>query len=284
MKALIAYNGYNTGLGNRIRVVLGALSLAELENRRFAYVWPRGTLFESRFSDLWDFREGTVVSRAVSRVLARRWPYVDHTLTWLDDDARRRRLWQIQTGSPIGLPPEAAPWTERFRALRPVPEIADRVTALFDRELRGRPYIGVMIRAHTKAHARTLEQSPVEWYAKRMTEIRADHPDVPFYVSCDVPEVQDAVCDEVGNCVAQRDKGSFNSAAALRSSVVDLYLLGCAGYLVGPHFSSFVHLAENLAEDRIALETSVTGPGDVAGFTRLGLAVDPLRPAVRRLA
>ena len=33
-KYLIAYNGYDAGLGNRVRVVLASKSLADLENRR----------------------------------------------------------------------------------------------------------------------------------------------------------------------------------------------------------------------------------------------------------
>ncbi|WP_199220428.1 hypothetical protein [Homoserinimonas hongtaonis] len=277
---LIAYNGYDSGLGNRVRVVLGAQSLAELEDRAFAYVWPTGRLFGPRFDQLWDFT-APVVSRAVSRGLARVFPYGDETLDWITDESRRRLLWQIRTGSPIALPAAARPWQERFRALRPTAEIADRVEQLFDERLRGVPYAGVMIRAHSVSHARTLAASPVEWFLAKLTEVRRHNPGVIFYISCDRPDVQEAVMAEIPGCVAQADKGDYNTTAGVISSIVDLYLLAASGYLIGPHFSSFVHLAEHLAGDRLTFETAVDRRSGPIDLDAAGLALDPLRPAQR---
>lgn len=277
---LIAYNGYDSGLGNRVRVVLGAQSLARLEGRAFAYVWPTGKLFGPRFSQLWDFH-APVVPRAVSRGLAPLFPYVDETLEWLDDARRREPLWQIRTGSPLRLPPEAEPWQQRFRALRPADAIAERVERLFDERLRGRPYVGVMIRAHAVSHARTREASPVEWFLERLTELRRADAETTFYLSCDRPDVQEAVMQAVPGCVAQSDKGGYNSSDGVISSIVDLYLLAASGYLIGPHFSSFVHLAEHLAGDRLTFETSLDGRSGPVDHRAAGLAIDPLRPALR---
>ncbi|WP_403022536.1 hypothetical protein [Salinibacterium sp. GXW1014] len=277
---IIAYNGYDSGLGNRVRVVLGAQSLAELEGRAFAYVWPTGRLFGPSFSQLWDFR-APVVSRAVSRALAKVFPYVDEKLDWLGDAKRREWLWQIRTGSPLQLPPEASPWQERFRGLRPAAPIAERVERLFDERLRGRHYVGVMIRAHQVSHAKTLQASPVEWFLGRMQEIRSADPEVTFYLSCDRPDVQAHVMQTIPGCVAQSDKGPYNSVEGVMSSIVDLYLLAASGYLIGPHFSSFVHLAEHLAADRLTFETAVDGLSGPIDHRAPGLATDPLRPALR---
>ncbi|GAA2726824.1 hypothetical protein [Cellulomonas aerilata] len=279
-RSLIAYNGYDSGLGNRVRVVLGAKSLAELEGRRFAYVWPTGKLFGPRFSDLWHYR-GLTVPRAVSRALAYRYPYVDESLTWLDDRKRTETLWQIRTGSPLRLPPEARPWQDELRALTPVPEVAGAVTRFYDENLRGEPYIGVMIRAHAVSHARTREASPVEWYLRRMAEIVERDPGTRFFLSCDVPEVQRRVMDAFPTCVAQQGKGGYNSVAGVRSALVDLYLLACSGYILGPYFSSFVHLAEHLAGDRLTFETSVVESPGTIDAAAAGLAADPLRPFER---
>ena len=279
-KSLIAYNGYDSGLGNRVRVVLGAKSLADLEHREFFFVWPIGPLFGPRMSDLWHF-SGTTVTRAVSRVLARRWAYVDEKLEWLTDRKRREHLWQIRTGSPLQLPAEARSWTDEFRALVPVSDIANTVTSIFDDHYRGVPYVGVMIRAHQVSHAKTIEASPVQWFVDRMLELRASAPDVPFFISCDVPEVQERVMKTIPGCFAQSDKGPYNSVQAVRASVVDLYLLASAGYLLGPHFSSFIHLAEYLAGDILTMETAVAGLSGAVDFTSAGLVEDPLRPAVR---
>lgn len=283
-RSLIAYNGYDSGLGNRVRVVLGCKSLAALEDRDFFYVWPTGSLFGPRFSDLWQVT-GKTVSRTTSRLLARLYPYQNETLAWLGDDARRQRLWQIRTGSPIQLPPEAAPWQDEFRALQPVQQITDRVNEIYDRELRGAPYVGVMIRAHSVSHLKTLRTSPVDWFVERMASIRAADPEVRFFISCDVPEVQERVMAQIPGCVGQTDKGPYNSTAAVRASVVDLYLLASSGYLLGPHFSSFIHLAEHLAGDSLTLETPVTAMGDAAaGYREHGTVSDPTRPFLRDLA
>jgi hypothetical protein len=279
-RSLVAYNGYDAGLGNRVRVVLGAKSLAELEGRAFYYVWPTGRLFGPAFSDLWSF-SAPQVSRTTSRILARFYPYVDESLTWLTDERRQDRLWQIRTGSPIRLPAEARSWEDELRSLELVDDIARTVTTFFDRELRGVPYVGVMIRAHVVSHQRTKDASPVDWFVARMQAIAHEHPGVRFFVSCDVPEVQQQVFAAVPGCVGLVKTGRYNSTDGLREAVADLYLLACADYLIGPHFSSFVHLAEYLAGGVLTFETSVNDPGVGVDLRAHGLAPDPLKPFVR---
>ena len=277
---LIAYNGYDSGLGNRIRVVLGCRSLAELEGRDFRYVWPTGKLFGPTLPELWHVT-GPTVSRATSRLLARFYPYVDETLDWLDAHKREELVWQIRTGSPIQLPPGAGPWQEEFRSMQPVDEIARPIRAVFDSELRGRPYVGVNVRAHAVSHQATRDTSPVDWFIRRMSELRSEDADVRFFVSCDVPEAQDRILAAVPGCVAQTGKGEYNSTAAVRAAIVDLYLLAASGYLLGPHFSSFVHLAEHLAGDRLTLETPVTGAPAQPEYAAHGVVDDPVRPSLR---
>ncbi len=276
-KYLVAYNGYDSGLGNRVRVVLGAKSLAQLEHRELYFVWPTGKLFGPKFSDLWEF-SGRTIPRAISRGLARVFPYVDETLDWLDDAKRRERVWQIRTGSPLNLPPAALPWQDEFRRLLPVDEIAQKVTSIFDRSLKDAPYVGVMIRAHSVSHSKTRETSPVDWFVRRMRQIRQAAPDVRFFVSCDVEEVQSSVMEAVGGCVAQFDKGGYNTVEGVRSAVADLYLLASSGYILGPHWSSFVHLAEYLSDGKVQMETAAqTVTGRVDYFSS-GRVADPLRP------
>lgn len=279
-RALIAYNGYDSGLGNRVRVVLGAKALAELENRRLFYVWPTGTLFGPRFTDLWNFR-GHTIPRSVSRAFAPIYPYHDEKLDWINDRERRRPLWQIRTGSPLQLPPEAGSWQEEFRGLVPVDAIAARVHKMHANTLGDQPYVGVMIRAHAVSHRRTVEASPVEWYVRRMRELQEVEPSTRFFLSCDVEEVQREVMRQIPNCTAQFDKGGYNSLEGVRSSIVDLYLLACSGYLLGPHFSSFVHLAEHLAGDQLTFETSMGRHGEPIDFRAQGVVTDPLVPALR---
>lgn len=277
-KYLVAYNGMGTGLGNRVRVVLSAQILAEREQRRLLYVWPTGRDFGPTFTELFDFEGGRAVSRATSRVLAKRYPYRDATLSWLDDDRRAERLWQIRTGGALDLPHGWPTWGDRLRQLHPVAEVADRIERLYSAELAGAPYVGVMIRAHEVSHPETKQASPVDWFVERMASLRQERPDIRFFVCCDVPEVQDEVMKTIGGCVAQRDKGGYNTTQGVRSSLVDLYLLACSQRLVAPHFSSFIHMAQHLAGDVVPIETSRTNGLQGGGGEELASAVDPLRP------
>ena len=280
-KSLIAYNGYDSGLGNRVRVVLGAKSLAELEGREFYFVWPTGSLFGPKMSDLWRF-SGRTVSRSASRLLARRYPYVDEKLDWLTPEMRRQKVWQIRTGSPLQLPPGARSWQDEFRSLEPAAEIGATVRRLFDDQLSSAPYVGVMIRAHSVSHAKTRAASPVEWFLGRMREIREQQPDIRFFLSCDVAKVQQQVMSEIPGCVGQTDKGGYNSVAGVRAAVSDLYLLASSGYLLGPHWSSFIHLAEYLSGDALTLETAVSPSRQDVDYSSLSRVSDPLRPFLRQ--
>ena len=279
--SLIAYNGYDSGLGNRIRVVLGSKSLAEFENREFYYVWPTGKLFGPKFEDLWDFR-GRTVSRAVSRGLAKLYPYVDESLTWIDDAKRGEREWQIRTGSPLLLPPGARSWEDEFRGLVPERSIAARVEKIFDAELRGAPYVGVMIRAHHVSHAKTREASPISWFVDRMRQVREQEPDAKFFISCDVEAVQREIMQEFPHSCALTDKGGYNSVEGVRSAVCDLYLLASSSYLIGPHWSSFIHLARHLSADAVTMETAVLTGSSLIDVRSAGVVDNPLRPSARQ--
>jgi len=276
-RSLIAVVRPYHGLGNRMRTVLSAQSLAEEEQRHFAYCWPVGSGFGARLDDLWQF-PFPEVSTATTRVLALRYPFRDATTEWRTA-ARGQRVWQIRTSQPVALPPGAIPWPERLRRLPPTQEIAGRIRDFFTEHLAGRPYVGVMIRAHHVSHAQSREHSPVEWFVARMREIRAAAPDVAFFVSCDVPEVQERVAQLLGDTFGQQDKGPYNSGAAVKSAVVDLYLLASSMHLIGPHYSSFPELALHLAGDRLALETSLTPPESAWERRPIAMVADPLRPA-----
>lgn len=277
---VIAFTRPLHGLGNRLRVTLGARSLAEWAGRGFAYTWPTGRNFGASFEEMWTFGERRI-SPASSRLLALRHPYRGAELDWVDG-AQADRVWQIRTAHALHLPAGAMPWGERLRGLAPVPELADRIRAFHTRHLQGRPYIGVMVRAHVVSNTQTLRHSPIEWYIDRMNELRAEYPDVGFFLSSDSVQAQERVQAEVPGTVALTDKGDYNTTRALLSSVVDLYLLAGGAHLIAPHYSSFPEVAQQLAGPGLRLETSMTEPETrlLAGET-LSIASDPLQPSVR---
>ena len=136
------------------------------------------------------------------------------------------------------------------------------------------------MRTHAVSHAKTIESSPVEWFANRMRQIRADHPDVPFFLSCDTPEAQKQLAGEFDGCVFLTDKGGYNTVKGVRSGLVDLYLLASSQHLIGASFSSFVEMAVFLCDGVVPFERP-DQPLDGEFSLSLGLAEDPLRPAQR---
>jgi hypothetical protein len=268
---LVAVTGRYHGLGNRMRVVLGARSLAEYEGRSFAYVWPTGHEFGARLDELWEF-DAPRWSEARSRALAAVSPYRDGSLVWLDDEALREGVWQIRTPHALALPAGAADWTAALRELEPVPEVRERIAALAAAS-DSRPYLGVMIRAHTIAHDATLRESPVEWYLDRIAEIRAARPDLGLYVAADTDAAFERVAERFPDCAGQTGKGPYNSRSALQAAVADLYLLAGSCHILGPHYSSFPELARHLSDDAIALETSTSAPE--TRFEAQGLSSGP---------
>ncbi len=280
-KALLIYTGRKDGLGNRIRALLSAKALAEAEERDLFYVWSTDEFFGPRMDELWRFEAGRPVSRLMSRAVAIAFPFRDTDLTNISDDDRASHLWQIRSGGvEVSTPSGVRDWRTEFRELEPVPEIAGRVHEVFDDHLRGRPYVGVQVRTHTVSHAKTVATSPVEWFAQRMRSIRASHPDVPFFLSCDTEESQERLQAEFSNCVALVDKGGYNTVDGVRSSIADLYLLGSSQHLIGAAYSSFVEMAVFLSDGVVPFERPnrpLEGELDLS----LAYAADPLHPAQR---
>jgi len=269
------------GLGNRVRVVLGARSLARHVGREFAYVWPLGSAFGARFDELWDIRDRRI-SGLSSWLRSFRHPYRNENLSWMTT-AADERVWQIRTAHALRLPDGARPWGEELQTLQPVPTLADRIASFHAANFGAAPYVGVMVRTHPISNAQTLTHSPIEWYLGRMREIRNQRPGVRFFVSADTPEGQDRILNEVPHSFALSDKGDYNSKAALLSSVVDLYLLAGAGHILAPHYSSFPEIAQQLAGPRLRLETSMSGADTILRLEDpLTAVADPLRPFVSR--
>lgn len=276
---VVAVTGRYHGLGNRMRVLLGARALAEYEGRSFAYVWPTGRGFGARLDELWRF-DAPRWPKGLSQALAPIYPYRDASLVWLDDEALRERVWQIRTPHALSLPPGAPDWSAALRELEPVDAIRQRIVGL-SAASGDRPYLGVMIRAHSVAHDATLRESPVEWYLDRIAEIRAERPDLGLYVAADTDAAFERVAERFPDCAGQTNKGPYNSRAALRAAVADLYLLAGSCHMLGPHYSSFPELAQHLAGGAVALETSTSAPSTRFEAQHAITVGTPLRPGLR---
>lgn len=274
---VVAYNARSNGLGNRLRATLGARNLAVARGRRLAVVWPTGPLFQPRFGDLFEGTLGVALPLGVSQALSRVYPFRDEHLRDIDD-AAASRVWQIRTGGVLELPDGVRSWEEDLRELRPVAAIGDTVRRVHE-QFGDAPYLGVQVRTHAVSHDKTREASPVEWFQRRLDEIRTAAPDLRFFFSCDVPGVQDDLVARYPGSLGLTDKGPYNSVSAVQNAVADLYLLASSAYILGPAHSSFVELAVRLANHGIPFENSLKDPGlDLAALSR---APDPLTPSER---
>ncbi|MBM6979700.1 MAG: hypothetical protein I3J03_08290 [Actinomyces succiniciruminis] len=280
-KSLLVYTGRQDGLGNRVRALLSAKVLAEREGRELFYVWGTDRYFGPAMDELWHFDAGHRVPRWASRAASPIHHFYGSGPTAITESMRREHLWQIRSGGqPVTWDDDMRPWTEDFRALTPVAEIAERVNRVFDDSLRGRRYVGVQVRSHTVSHAKTLQSSPVEWFEQRMRAARERFPDVCFYLSCDTAEAQERIRSRFDGCVALSDKGGYNTTEGVRSAIVDLYLLACSQHFIAPAYSSFPEMAVYLADHAMSFERPdqpLTGELSLDA----GLVNDPLKPAIR---
>ncbi|MCW3158740.1 hypothetical protein [Micropruina sonneratiae] len=276
-KRLVVVSRPLHGLGNRVRLVLSGLALAESTGRRFDYYWPVGPNFGARMTDLWEFRPS--LSPLQELVLRVRSPLADpqelasHT---------SRRIWHVRSGSTLPLPEDALDWHRLLAELSLNPTLAQLVRETHAAQFGQRPYVGVMVRAHANAHSLTKQHSPISWYVDRMRELQAQLGDVGFFISADTRQAADRLRAAFPGAYAADKSGSYNSRLALQESVVDLYLLACSTHILGPHHSSFPELAYFLALGQVPLETSV---GESFARVRppvsLSIAPNPVRPRQR---
>ncbi|WP_232084037.1 hypothetical protein [Arthrobacter sp. SO5] len=210
--------------------------------------------FGCRISDLWEYPlEAVPLER--SKEIWEEFPRQTAATDFNAPEWERVNVWHVHSNAALILPPGADSWQQRLCGLKLQPTLASSVEQW--RKKLPVSYVGVQIRAHAElTHQKTLDASPVDWFLERMETIQEAAPDTSFFVSCDVEATQERIFAEIPNCFGLTAKGEYNSAAALRSSIVDLYLLSGSSYLMGPYWSSFVELAWELARRRIPLETS----------------------------
>lgn len=257
-RALIADNILSAGLGNRVRFLLSAQRVAEVEGRAFYWTWPtRAGVFEPHIHDLWHYDVGTELPADDVAAVRSESPALPEDANLYADGMADLDTWHLRSGKQVKARGGQDQWETLLRGLRPVEAITRRVDDLrASTPLGEQPYVGVMVRANDKTHRKTLDASPVEWFTDRMRAILDDSPQTAFFLSCDQPAVQDAVIAEFPSVYALDDKGGYNTTDGVRASIADLYLLAGSNHLLGPYWSSFVTLAWRLSGKVQDLENS----------------------------
>lgn len=267
-----------SGLGNRMRALLGAKELSDRHGWGFSYTWDDHSAgLSAKLDELWrqDFQRASRVSATMWNLPSRAFLGGDQR-TWPAGAERRRRI-SLKTGDYIvDRDGERLDWGKQLRALQPADEVARRIERV-SHDLGSAEFVGVMIRAHEASHPKTKEFSPVSWYERRMQELLEQRPDLRFYISCDVAEVADALVARFPTAVTQQDKGGYNTTTGTQAAVADIYLLAASAGILRPYWSSFTTMSSELAAQAITLEDSQSDlPLDRR--TLVPRAVDLLRP------
>jgi len=227
---------------------LSAHAIAQATGREFSYVWPTGPDdFGAPMADLWQYSARELERIDFSNALS-----VEDDLTALGDRAE----WIIRSAYALRYDGTERSWEDLFRELPLAPD-TESLKQEVASEFGADTYVGIQMRLHPKAHRKTLDRSPLEWYVGRMHKFLQEDPDTRFYVSCDEPEVQATILRAFPTAFAIDDKGGYNSRRALETTVVDLYLLAESERIVAPHFSSLTYLAWVLSGKRQPFEDSV---------------------------
>jgi hypothetical protein len=270
-----------SGLGNRMRALLGARELTERHGWGFSYTWDNhSSALSAELDELWqqDFVRSSRVA-AVMRTLPKREFLSGDQRTWPLGAETKRRI-DVKTGDYItDRSGQRLDWGRRLRTLRPSDEVSRRIDRVSS-DLGPGDFIGVMIRAHEASHPKTKEFSPVRWYEQRMHELLEQRPDLRFYISCDVPEVAAALIAAFPAAVTQADKGGYNTTTGTQAAVADIYLLASAGGILRPYWSSFTTMASELSNQAVMLEDSQSEQ-PLTASDLVARAPDPFRPWVR---
>ncbi|WP_426737849.1 hypothetical protein [Plantibacter sp. 2H11-2] len=267
-----------SGLGNRVRSLLGARELCERHGWGFSYTWDdHSAALSAELDDLWeqDF-ERTSRTAATLRRLPRRDFLSGDQRTWPSGTEERRWI-DLKTGDYIvDRDGERLDWGKQLRALRPSAAVVQRLRSASD-EMGTQEYVGVMIRAHEASHPKTKEFSPVSWYERRMRELLEARPSLRFYLSCDVPEVAEALVARFPSGMTQQDKGGYNTTVGTQAAVADVYMLAASSGILRPFWSSFTTMSSELADRALLLEDSQSDE-TLTTKTLVPRAPDVLRP------
>lgn len=230
-----------SGLGNRMRVLLSHREAARGRGTAFAYVWRIDHRFQARLRSLWVPPRGQVslLSVLVERLVAPAKSII------------------IRTQQPAEALSGRPGWQDRLRELEPSARVTRRVNEISAQlDVGSGTWVGVMIRANAQAHPLTLDASPIAWYLDRMDALLESNSDTQFYVCCDDPRTQEFILQRYPSAHAQLNKGRYNSDRGVVSAVADLFLISRCARVLGPHWSSFLDMAEALAPAGAIFETS----------------------------
>ncbi|WP_288930048.1 galactosyltransferase-related protein [uncultured Maritimibacter sp.] len=267
------------GLGNRLRAMASAATIADATGRELVVVWHPDHHCEARLTDLFDY-DGAVIEDSfiddATRLGAHVYNYME-----IEEGAEKNvpvdLKWSgdIYARSAFVLNCEVANWEAEnafLRAMTPAAHVRDLVAGV-----RAPNDVSVHVRMVGGAKDAHLSyESGEEWNAesqatigfwrkkshfsaflKRVEALRAEGEADRIFVAADSPEAYRAFTDTFGEKVAYLHRDLYDrSPDQLAYALADAILLGRAPRLLGSTWSSFTELALRLAPARPVQEMS----------------------------
>lgn len=267
------------GLGNRLRAVASAMSIAAGTGRELVIIWEPDIHCDCRLSDLLEYDGAVLEERFLSDAADRGcavFNYMPHEPKAQKDapiKAAPRKDIYARTAFVLNSP--HSEWNSdnaNLRSLRPAQAVRDLVDSV------PKSYT---LSAHVRMEAGEGQDNnawdqPVNWrpedhelihewrakshfsrFMNRIDEILGDKPDERLFVAADLPETYAKFAAHYGDRVVYLSRRLYDrSAEQVRYALADALLLSKASRMLGSTWSSFSELAQRLAPERITVEMS----------------------------
>ena len=257
----------NSGLANRMRVIVSGLSFSDKVNHRLTIIWNKDRSLFCSFSDLFEINEKIIVKnksfilktliKAQNSLLIKKaicgLYSIDFTLF---DSNVKEFVWS--TGSNFidykKLPFKIRNYffstchefhfeTAYLKLLSPVKSIQ------FEINKNSARFTGKTIGVHIRRtdHLQSIVESPLHAFVAAMRlELMAD-PEINFYVATDDIKVEMLLINKFpGKIITYKKDYSRATVKGIQDAMVDLYSLANTCKIYGSYFSSFSYMASRI--------------------------------------
>ena len=235
------------GLCNRMRAIVGALSLARKMGKTVKVLWTMDSTLNAHFSELFEDIPCDVIECELDSLKYKmlfHW-YRDIKCSmilddaWISDNARGKKYdtWKdkvegrnlfLQTNLDILLDGDYSIFKAKESVVRKMNNVVcDENT------------IGLHIRRTDNINA--VKYSPTSLFFAKVEEELKENADTKFYLATDDPQEEKAFLDRFGNRIMIYKKHSLdrNTPIAIKDALVDLYNLSHCRKIYGSYWSSF---------------------------------------------
>ena len=235
------------GLCNRMRVIVGAASLANKLNRRLVVIWTQDSTLNARFDELFESIPYKVIETKLASLYQRLiWHYLVDIRkykvlndAWIASEARGKdyNLWKskienvnilINTNLDI-----------LFDGDYSIFRVKKNLLMNMNNVVTNNNTIGVHIRRTDNVNA--LKYSPTDLFVEKIKEELYQNSDICIYLATDDPNEEKKFISEFGNKIIIYKKHSLdrNNPIAIKDAVLDLYNLSHCRKIYGSYYSSF---------------------------------------------